>query len=180
MPKVLSDKPLFVDLFYGVVVGSAVASLSLAAMDRLVFQILWIIAVLEDWFLYYRHIVDPEHKRVVYSLRSLVIEFAILLTWFLGFQALKEDGQEGWFLLFFCLFYGVKVLAGVTFYAKHGQLLSRRMAYDSMWLVQIGAAVWLWYKGVSFGPAFWTIAGVTSLVLATWWLLMRYRPPEGA
>src|SRR5436190_24349476 len=105
MPKFFSDQPLFVDLFYGVVVGSAVASLSLANRAFLLFEIIWILAVLEDWYLYYRYVVDPKGKGVTYSFRSLLFEFGILVTWFLGFQALREVDQQGWFFLFFCLFY---------------------------------------------------------------------------
>jgi len=180
MPKVFSDKPIFVDLFYGVVVGSAVASLSLANRAFLLFQVIWILAVLEDWYLYYRHIVDPEGRGVAYSFRSLVIEFAILLTWFLGFQALREDGQQDWFFLFFSLFYGIKVFAGVTFYAKRHQLFSRRMAYDSLWLIQILAAGWLYHVGGYFVCRFWILSIVTAAVLILWWLLTHFRPPASS
>jgi hypothetical protein len=177
MPKIYSDKPIFVDLFYGVVVGSAVASLSLAESDRLPMQVVWVLAVLEDWYLYYRHIADPEGKGVVYSFRSLLTEFLILLAWFLGFQALKESGQQSWFFVFFALFYGLKVLAGVTFYFKHGQLFSRRMAYDAIWVVLIAASWFVSGHGQDFTCQFWVLAGITTPVLVLWWLLTTFWPP---
>jgi len=178
MPKIFSDKPLFVDLFYGVVVGSAVASLSLAERDRLPMQIVWVLAVLEDWYLYYRYVVDPEGKGVVYSFRSLLTEFFILLAWFLGFQALKEIGQQPWFFLFFGVFYGLKVLAGVTLYAKHHQFFSRRMAYDAIWLVLLAASWFISRNGQSFACQFWVLAGITAPVLILWWVVTTFWPPH--
>jgi hypothetical protein len=176
MPQIFSDKPLFVDLFYGVVVGSAVASLSLAEHDRLLMQIVWVIAVLEDWYLYYRHVVDPEGKGVVYSFRSLLTESFILVAWFLGFQALKENNQQPWFFLFFSLFYGLKVLAGVTFYYKHGQLFSRRMGYDAIWLLLLAASWCVSRNGQDFACQFWVLAGITAPILILWWVLTTIWP----
>lgn len=176
MPQIFSDKPLFVDLFYGVVVGSAVASLSLSEHDRLLMQAVWVIAVLEDWYLYYRHVVDPEGKGVIYSFRSLLTEFLILVAWFLGFQALKENNQQPWFFLFFGAFYGLKVLAGVTLYAKHGQFFSRRMAYDAIWLILLPAAWCLSRNGRDFAWQFWVLAGITAPILLLWWVLTTFCP----
>jgi hypothetical protein len=177
MPRIFSDKPLFVDLFYGVVVGSAVASLSLAERDRLLMQIVWVLAVLEDWYLYYRHVVDPEGKGVVYSFKSLLTEFFILLVWFLGFQALKETSQQPWFFLFFNLFYGLKVVAGVTFYYKHNQLFSRRMAYDVIWLLLLVACWFVSRNGQDFACQFWVLAVITTPILILWWVLTALWPP---
>lgn len=177
MPQIFSDKPLFVDLFYGVVVGSAVASLSLAEHDRLLMQMVWVVAVLEDWYLYYRHVVDPEGQGVVYSFRSLLTEFLILVAWFLGFQALKENNQQPWFFLFFSLFYSLKVLAGVTLYIKHGQFWTRRMAYDAIWLTLLAAVWYVTRVGQDFGHQFWLLAVITTPILVLWWLLTTFRPP---
>jgi len=182
MPKVFSNNPLFVDLFYGVVVGSAVALLSWKDQWNLLLEIVWIVAVLEDWFLYYRHVVDTEAKKVTYSFQSLMTEFLILLSWFLGFQALKEQDQQSWFFLCFSVFYLLKVAAGVTFYLKHGQLLSRRMLYDSFWLLLPLTAWGLhhWGATLSFWTQYWIAAGVTTAVLCFWWFVTTMCPPVKA
>lgn len=180
MPKLYSNKPVFVELFYSVVAGSAIALLSLANTEKLIFQVVWVVALLEDWFVYYRHVVDEDPKKVPYSFRSLMIEFGILVTWFLGFQALKEVNQEHRFLFFFSAFYFLKVLAGVFFYAKHKQLFSRRMMYDSLWLILLAVA-WSLSKfgcGLAFAAQFWVVTGTTTVVLIVWWLLMHFFPPK--
>jgi hypothetical protein len=180
MAKLFSNEPLFVDLFYGVVVGSAIALMSLVDLEKLFFQIVWVFAVLEDWFMYYRHVVDTENKRISYTFKSLLFEFGILLVWFLGFQALKEDKQEHYFLLFFSLFYLIKVIAGVSFYSRHSMLMSRRMLYDSFWLVLPLAAWSISHFGnaLAFAVKFWIVTGITIIVLVTWWLFMHFAPPR--
>lgn len=180
MPKVFSSSPIFVDLFYGVVVGSAVALLSWKDKWSLLLEIVWILAVLEDWFLYYRHVVDEESKKVTYSFNSLITEFLILLSWFLGFEALKEEEYHARFFLCFSAFYVLKVVAGVTFYYKHGQLFSRRMLYDSFWLVLPLAALFITHcqKGLDFWAQYWILAGVTAIVLIIWWAVTTISPPE--
>jgi len=182
MAKLFSNNPLFVDLFYGVVVGSAIASLSLKDLDKMPYQIVWVLAVLEDWYLYYRHVLDEEEAKVSFSFKSLVIEFSILVSWFLGFQALKEENQENHFFFFFGTFYVIKVLAGVSFYAKHRQLLSKRMLYDSLWIIMPltawSLARWGGRAGWPFSKQFWVVGCVTTCVLGAWWILITHAPPR--
>lgn len=94
MGKLKSSNPIFVDLFYSVVVGSAIAMLSVDNSKTLAFQIAWVIAVLEDWYLYYSHVVDEETGAVTWNFKSLLIEFGILTSWFLGFNALSKEGTR--------------------------------------------------------------------------------------
>lgn len=179
MPRVFSNSPIFVDLFYGVVVGSAVALLSWKDQWNLLLEIFWILAVLEDWFLYYRHVLDEEEKKVTYSLKSLIAEFFILLAWFLGFEALKESEYQARFFICFSAFYLLKVFAGVTFYSKHGQLFSRRMLYDLLWLVLPLTAWILTHRAqhMSFWNQYWIAMGVTTAVLSLWWFVTTMWPP---
>jgi hypothetical protein len=187
MPTLKSNNPVFVDLFYGVVVGSSISLLSLDNIELLLFQILWIIAVLEDWFLYYRTVVDPDRDAVVWSFRSLMMEFSILLSWYLGFAALGNPGKRELFFCFLSGFYGVKILGGVSFTLKHHRDQDRRTRvcsvltlYDWIWLLQIVTALVCYRQGssVAFGSRFYILATVTVASLTGWWLLTSKRPPS--
>jgi hypothetical protein len=179
--KLNSSNPLFVELFYGVVVGSAVASLHFnVSLTTLILQILWILAVLEDWFLYHKYIVDNESQAVSYSFRSLLIEFGILTSWYLGFDSLsREEAPSSIFFRWAACFYLIKVLAGVGFYSKHSQLFSRRMLYDCLWLVPVVLGLLFGLMpNLCLGLAFSIYSVSTAFVLGIWWFVTKRWPTK--
>lgn len=175
MAKLTSSNPKFVELFYGVVVGSAVARFTVdSTIEALLFQIAWVVAVLEDWFLYHRVIVDDETKAVKYNFRSVLFEFATLTAWYLGFDALNNSSvdKQRLFFLYAAGFYLVKVLAGVGFYSRHHQLFTRRMLYDCLWLFPTSLGVILYLaKPERFLLAIISFFLVTGVTLVAWWVL---------
>ena len=181
MIKLKSSGSLFVDLFYAVVVASTVPRLyPFPSLQQFIFQFLWIIAVLEDWYLYHRHVVDPEDQAISYTFKSLFIEVSILTSWLLGFTSLSQPVYQNWFFVFLALFYGIKILGGVSSYLRHGTFFSRKMLYDLLWLPQIVIALLAFWSIIdsSFTCQFIIVAAITSTSLSIWWILTTYFPTK--
>lgn len=183
MVKLKSSKPIFVDLFYAVVVGSTVPKLNpFLDLQRFFFQFIWIIAVLEDLYLYHRHVVDLDNKAVSYTFQSIFFELLILTSWLLGFLRLSDTVHQNWFFFFLAIFYGTKILAGVTFNLKHKLKYKafslRKMLYDLLWLLQIIIAL-LAFLGVidcTFSSQFVLVAVVTLISIVMWWVMTTKFP----
>src|SRR5690348_17701271 len=74
-----TERPSFVELFYAVVVGSAVPLLN--PRDGIcvnMVRVFMLLVVLEDWWGYYRHVLVHRRKRS-YTTSSLGYEFTILI-----------------------------------------------------------------------------------------------------
>ena len=179
MVKLKSSGFLFVDLFYAVVVGSTIPKLyPFPNLRQFIFQFLWIIVVLEDWYLYHRHVVDPENQAISYTFKSLFIEVSILTSWFLGFMSLSQPEYQHWFFAFLAVFYGIKILGGVSSYLRHGTFFTRKMLYDLLWLPQIIVALLVFWSVIdyTFTCQFILVAVMTAVSLAVWWILTTHFP----
>lgn len=106
---------IFVDLFYAVVIGSAVPAIIVEGdLYSSIFKFILIVIVLEDWFMYYTTIIDFYKEVRDFKFKSLMFEFSILASWNFSFSYYGKDTFL--FLLFFGLFFFIRFLAGMSFY----------------------------------------------------------------
>jgi hypothetical protein len=177
MPAQTDRSTRFVDLFYGVVAGSSVAMLSWEHSHVVMLsQVVWLLALLEDWFLYYTVVSTPKAAAVRYTFRSLLFEFSILTAWYLAFNALsypdQPDRHEKFFLMF-VVFYGFKTAAGVSHYYRRGQW--SRMSWDFLWLLPVGLGILFYCRvgDIAFDLRFYCLAAVTLVTLVAWWVATK-------
>jgi hypothetical protein len=120
--------PLFVDLFYAVVIGSAFPLINLdQSIPIILYRVFLILVILEDWFAYYRAVLPKDPDQLKFDFGSLLFELFILLLWYMCVLALpsQTNGQpkNGVISLFFAAFYFFKLLAGLIYYTDKNALL---------------------------------------------------------
>jgi hypothetical protein len=168
-------KPLFVDLFYAVVVGSAITLiLPTQKIDAILVQIFLMVVVLEDWYAYYRHVL-PVHsiRGTDIGFFSLMVEFGILLSWYLAFTSVPDHIET--YLKMFALFFGIRIFAGMVIYRKKGTVVSKGVLRDFVFFLAVGSAIsllvlrnWGW---IDDGWIHALLVGAWILQTAAWWLL---------
>lgn len=170
-------KPLFVDLFYAVVVGSAITLiLPTQSWSEILVKVFLMIVVLEDWYAYYRHVLPIYVKKQFdVNFSSLLIEFAILLSWYFAFTSLPC--QLDLFLISYGLFFFIKLFAGFIIYFERGKIFSKKTMTDCLFLLSILSVVLLYsHRGIMLASKNDVFVGLALVWLSQtvlWWTINK-------
>jgi hypothetical protein len=107
-------RTLFVDFLYAIVVAVSISRISvdmLSIRSVELWGLLFLLYVfLEDFYLYHKE-VAPFLKEGPPGAKSLLLEVAIVMSWYLSQTAFPK--KIGMFAGFLALFYGLKIVGGV-------------------------------------------------------------------
>lgn len=165
----MENRQIFVNLFYAVILGAACSRIDLSAsVPVCLCQLLLIFVILEDWYGFYK-VVSVEIAEKPYSVRSLLFEASILLSWFYAFIALPQHLTL--YACLFSLFYVLKLCAGFSAYKGQKILIHNDLIF------LIPACTFL--VRLLFNPSLTVILLVqlTSVILCTilWWCIRGKR-----
>jgi len=160
-------KPLFADFFYAVVVGSAFTLiLPSQSLIEVLVRIFLMIVILEDWYAYYRYVLPIYiEKKLGIDFLSLLMEFAMLLFWYLAFTSVPNS-MNG-FLIMFGLFFLGKLVGGMMINREPNKFFTWKVDRDFNFLFSILTCVlFLVLKSIN------CISDIlVYLVVGTAWLL---------
>lgn len=137
-----SIRPRFVDLFFAVVIGT---SFSLIKLDNSLIDILsklfLILVIIEDWYGYYIHVVPVDSKQKKYNILSLIIEFAILTTWY--FTISSKSDEIFLYTLFFSIYFFLRFIGGLIMFLR--KMIEVKFLYKGLSLFVPIILVWCAY-----------------------------------
>lgn len=166
-------KPIFVDLFYAVVVGSAIPQIVINGdIFTFLFKMFLIVIVLEDWHMYYSSVITVDPSLLKYKFRSLLIEFSILTSWYFSFTSYPKDLFIFLFLL--GLYFMLRFLAGLSHYKKedpfHKWKIEREYSFLIPGLIPF-AVLLLGYENISVIAISIIILAAWSFYVICWWYI---------
>jgi hypothetical protein len=171
----------FVDLFYAVVVGGSFNLIAdVTDYWNVAAKIFLIIVVLEDWFAYYTFVIPNIVETQRYKLYSLIMEFAILMSWYLSVASLNSGISVRHHLFFWIsVFFVIRFITGFRAHWIRATLYSRESFSEFLYLMQ-SAFYFVLGLACSFGQfSFWGAFGCFVLIWVSvtiiWW---HIRYPE--
>jgi hypothetical protein len=174
-----STSPQFVDLFYAVVVGGSLGLIGNVDDYVLVAaRLFMIVVVLEDWFAYFKFVVPNIVQKQRYTPYSLIMEFGILVSWYLSVVSLSSNADRHYHLfLFIPIFFLIRFLAGFRAHFRRGTV--RTKEFFSEFLYAIHALIYFrlflmcYWGELPFWSAFgWFV--LAYLILTIIWWTIRY------
>lgn len=182
MPNVEPPKrpaPQFVDLFYAVVVGGSLALIgSVDDYTLVAARLFMILVVLEDWFAYFSFVMPNIVERQRYTPYSLIMEFGILVSWYLSVVSLSsQEARYPHLLIFISVFFLLRFIAGFIAHLRRGTLSTKESFSEFIYAAHAALYFALFFmcylEKLKFWPAFGYFVLFYCVLTIMWWTI-RY------
>lgn len=170
-PQIASGQT-FADFMYAVVIGVAFSDIKLSDSWPALFATLVIIVmIVEDFYMYQTQVKPLVGVFRFWTLRSLLFEMGMLLSWFLAFLSRRESLASA--IVCVGIFYFLKWLPSVLRIRTTEKSKRWVLHRDHLYLITVACAVLLATKYKNFLGSYIILLVIWLIQTALWWIVVR-------